>query len=152
MTAFSDGLGLERFNPPQIVSFCQGFARRLAEPLQALDENDVERPADIRPEIDRIVEQFDAVDLHLAEAGVEPDTNLPDHTPTHIPADSPEHRVAQSATRAARRVAGVPTSSWEENPELIDVIRMRCADAAWQLRTVEERVRALVEGAGKEQA
>lgn len=151
MTAFSDGLDLERFNPPQIVSFCQGFARRLAEPLHSLDEHDLERPADLQPVIERIVEQFDAADTHLAEAGIEPDADLPDYTPADISAGSPEHRVAQSASSVARRVSGVPTTTWDENPQLIDVVRIRCADAAWKLREVEERVRALTRYVGEEQ-
>lgn len=150
MTAFSDGLDLERFNPPQIVSFCQGFARRLAEPLHSLDGHDVVRPADLQPVIDRIVEQFDAADTHLAEAGIEPDADLPDYTPADLSAGSPEHSVAQSASSVARRVSGVPTTTWAENPQLIDVVRIRCADAACQLREVEERVGALIQGVGKD--
>lgn len=136
MTEFSEGLNVQQLNPPQIVSFLQGLARRLHERLTVLDNSDEGRPDTTQTTIEAITDHLSEAIQHVQANGYSLNSDLPDYTPADIQSETAEARAAASALELAQRVSGVPTPGWTDDPELIDELRNSCAMVAELLRTV----------------
>lgn len=149
---FADGLQLNRLHPPAIISFMQGLGRRVADavlPAEVDDGQDV--PDDESAEnvaedagpvvaseaLDPLLDTLADTIQRLQEAGFAPDRDVRDHAPARVREDTDLARVNAAALQVARLVAGVPDRAWSEQPDLLDDVRSRCAQASQRLASLE---------------
>jgi len=78
----------------------------------------------------------------LKESGFAPDHDLESKAQPIVRADPELSRLHGATLEVARRVAGVPDSGWIQHPELLDLVRQACAEAAEQLDVITKNLDA----------
>lgn len=136
-TAFAEGLDLNRLPPAQMTTFLQGFGRRLQAHLALVDETNVGRPVVIDEMVNSIADTLSSVIERFKSSGYLMDNELADYTPPGIEPGSAEARASAAALELARRVAAVSPEGWQDQPDLLTLLREQIAQVAKSLRDIE---------------
>ena len=152
--AIGAGLDIDRLQPPDIETFLRGLPRRVAGSIaidpppdesaesEAGRADRAERIARVVERLQDIVDGIDRLIERIGDGGYGLDPDEPGAAPARpegLPATIVAHleRIETGATEAARRLAGLPTSAWESDPDLIGAIRAAVVELVSRLRALQ---------------